>query len=301
MLYYRYGKFWERYLAGLGCEVVLSRKTDKVLLQKGLELVSSEVCLPIKIVAGHVAELADKTDVIFFPRMMWLADRLYACPKMIGIVDAVRMRFGSRVRFVTPGIRGHFMLAHFQAGFRLCRNPFRILRALWRAAPLLKDGAKEPDFKPGEKRVALIGHFYNLEDDYIGRHIIDTFTGHGYRVVRKDELPARVLSSRAGFAHNIRWVYERELYNAFRHLVDRVAGVCVVVSMGCGPDSLVAEFMREEAAERGVPFLQLVMDEHTGVAGLVTRIEAFVELAERASSTKPQASSRGVPALALGA
>jgi predicted nucleotide-binding protein (sugar kinase/HSP70/actin superfamily) len=76
-------------------------------------------------------------------------------------------------------------------------------------------------------------------------------------------------------------VYERELYNAFRYMVDKVDGVCVLVSMGCGPDSLVAEFMREEAKQKGVPFLQLVLDEHTGTAGLVTRVEAFVELAER--------------------
>ena len=175
-------------------------------------------------------------------------------------------------------------MAHFLAGLRLCPNPLRVARALARARAELAHGGSGLRFEPGEKRVALIGHFYNLEDDYIGRHIIDTFKARGYRVVRKDELPAAVLSSRAGFARNIRWVYERELYNAFRYLVDKVSGVCVVVSMGCGPDSLVAEFMREESARLGVPFLELVMDEHTGVAGLVTRIEAFVELAERALS-----------------
>jgi predicted nucleotide-binding protein (sugar kinase/HSP70/actin superfamily) len=82
-------------------------------------------------------------------------------------------------------------------------------------------------------------------------------------------------------------VYERELYNAFRFLLDKVDGIAVVVSMGCGPDSLVAEFMREEAAARGVPFLQLIMDEHTGMAGVVTRIEAFIELARR--SRRPAA------------
>jgi predicted nucleotide-binding protein (sugar kinase/HSP70/actin superfamily) len=94
-------------------------------------------------------------------------------------------------------------------------------------------------------------------------------------------LPEKVLRSRRGFARNIRWVYERELYNAFRFLVDKVNGVCMIVSMGCGPDSLVAEFMREEAQQRDIPFLQLVIDEHTGTAGIVTRIEAFLELAER--------------------
>ena len=90
-----------------------------------------------------------------------------------------------------------------------------------------------------------------------------------------------VLRRRDGFAGSIRWVYERELFNAFRYLVDKVDGVCMIVSMGCGPDSLVAEFMRQETTARDIPFLQLIIDEHTGTAGLVTRIEAFIELAER--------------------
>lgn len=287
LLYHRYGKFWERFLAELGCEVVLSRKTDRVLLQNGLECVSSEVCLPIKIAAGHVMELADKVDAIFLPRMMWLDDKLYACPKMIGIVDAMRMTLAGRTRLVAPGIRGDFMFAHFRAGMQLTRNPLRVMRALARSRGELGGHADGFKLEPGGKRVALIGHFYNLGDEFISRHIIDAFRSHGYEVVCKDDLPQAVLSDRRGFACKIRWVYERELYNAFRYLVDKVSGVCVVVSMGCGPDSLVAEFMREEATERRVPFLQLVMDEHTGVAGLVTRIEAFVELAERAASLKP--------------
>jgi predicted nucleotide-binding protein (sugar kinase/HSP70/actin superfamily) len=126
-----------------------------------------------------------------------------------------------------------------------------------------------------------LGHFYNLDDDFISRPMVDTLTGHGYRICTKDELPEKVLRNRQGFARKIRWVYERELYNAFRFLVDKVSGVCIIVSMGCGPDSLVAEFMREEAQQRDIPFLQLVIDEHSGTAGIVTRIEAFLELSER--------------------
>jgi len=290
LLYYRYGRFWEEFLTGLGAEVVFSRRTDKVLLQNGLGHVSSEVCLPIKIMAGHLEELAGQVDVIFLPRLMWLEDKLYACPKMIGIVDIARMMLASaapvgqrdgRVRLVAPKVQGSLWLPHFRAGMELCHDPVRVVRALARARRFLPAHDRVPDFPTGEKRVALIGHFYNIEDDFISRPMVDTFTGHGYRICTKDELPGSVLRSRQGFARKIRWVYERELYNAFRFLVDKVSGVCVIVSMGCGPDSLVAEFMREEAQQRDVPFLQLVVDEHTGTAGIVTRVEAFLELAER--------------------
>lgn len=281
LLYHRYGRFWHEFLSGLGVEVVVSRKTDKSLLEQGLGYVSSEVCLPIKIAAGHIAELREQVDVLFFPRMVWLEDRLYACPKMIGIVDIARMMLGDRVKLVAPVIKGDLLLPHFAAGLALTPDPMRVARALLRARRAMVSVGSAPEFVPGERRVALIGHFYNLGDDYIARAIRETFQAYGYRLYTKDGLPERILRSRDGFARSIRWVYERELFNAFRFLVDKVDGVCIIVSMGCGPDSLVAEFMRQETAARDIPFLQLVIDEHTGTAGLVTRIEAFLELAAR--------------------
>ena len=125
LLYHRYGPYWEKFLAGLGADVVVSRRTDKVLLQKGLGHVSSEVCLPIKIMAGHIEELAGQVDVLFLPRLLWLEDKLYACPKMIGIVDIARMMLGGRVRIVAPKIQGSLWLPHFSAGMELCHDPVR--------------------------------------------------------------------------------------------------------------------------------------------------------------------------------
>src|SRR5512136_482402 len=156
LLYHRYGQFWEKFLTGLGVEVVVSRRTDKVLLQNGLGHVSSEVCLPIKIMAGHIEELAGQIDVLFLPRLLWLEDKLYACPKMIGIVDIARMMIGDRVRIVAPKIQGSLWLPHFGAGMELCHDPVRVVRALARAKQYMPAHDRIPDFPAGEKRVALI-------------------------------------------------------------------------------------------------------------------------------------------------
>lgn len=281
LLYHRYGQFWHSFLSELGVDVVVSRKTDQALLDSGLGLVPSEVCLPIKVAAGHIRELAGQVDMIFLPRLMWLEDKLYACPKMIGIVDLARMMLGPDVPLVAPSIKGNFLRPHFAAGVAITRNPLRAARALRRAQKYLPAHNAMPDFPAGEKRIGLISHFYNLQDDFVSGAITDTFKQHGCRICTKDELPEAILRGSTGMAGNIRWVYERELYNAFMFLLGRVSGMCMVVSMGCGPDSLVAEFMREEAQSRRIPFLELVIDEHTGTAGIVTRVEAFLELAER--------------------
>lgn len=289
LLYYRYGRFWERFLTELGVEVVLSRKTDEELVQIGLVCVPSEVCLPIKIVAGHLLQLMNEVDAIFFPRLNWLGDKLFACPKMIGIVDVARMLINKKVRLIAPTINGDLFRAHFAAGLQINRNPVKVWAAWQKTKGELSRKVAGDDLmsfdssQPGitYPTVAVIGHFYNIGDEFVSRAIISTFRQNGYRILTKEDLPDAVLSKANGFSRNIRWVYERELFNAFEYFLGKVDGFCVVVSMGCGPDSLVAEFMRERAQKQGVPFLLLVIDEHTGEAGLVTRVEAFIELLKR--------------------
>ncbi|MCR4423293.1 MAG: acyl-CoA dehydratase activase-related protein [candidate division WOR-3 bacterium] len=289
LLYYRYGRFWKRFLEELGGEVVLSRKTDEETLQTGLLYVPSEVCLPIKIVAGHLLQLKNDVEAVFFPRLNWLGDKLFACPKMIGIVDVARMLIGEKVKLIAPTINGNLFRAHFAAGLQINPNPLKVWSAWKKTKGELhrKPESVPRNFSGSNSKemtypsIALIGHFYNIGDEFISRAIVNTFKQNGYQIFSKEDLPDNILSRADGFSQNIRWVYERELFNAFEYFLGKVDGFCVVVSMGCGPDSLVAEFMRERAQDLGVPFLLLVIDEHTGEAGLVTRIEAFIELLRR--------------------
>ncbi len=290
LLYYRYGQLWRRFLSELGAEVIVSRKTDREILRRGLLCVPGEVCLPIKVTTGHLLALADEVDVIFFPRVSSLNNGLFACPKMIGIVDIARMLLGDRVRLVAPTIDGDFTSAHIKAGLKITSNPFLVWQA-WRRAKQEFERSQTKEFRVPVNReqqgvVGFLGHFYNIGDEFISRAIVKTFNSYGYNILTKDDLPHGLLLNSDGFAGNIRWLYEREIYNGFEYLLDKVDGMCVIVSMGCGPDSLVAEFMREEAQRRSLPFLLLVVDEHTGEAGLVTRVEAFIELLRRRKRVK---------------
>lgn len=307
LLYHRYGTFWERWLQELGFAVRVSAPTTKETLELGLNKVSSEVCLPVKIIAGHVEQLKNTVDYLFLPRLVWMRDRLYACPKMIGIVDLARLTVPRSCRLVAPTIKGDFALAHLRAGLELTRNPVCAARAYCRAAE--KREAPRPQvtvpdsFERAGLRIALLSHFYNLNDEYIARSITEAFVLSGVRTLTKEDVPPAVLMADDGMAGAIRWVYERELYNAFRYYLGcwargrasaqlrkknaawldepLVDGVCAVISFGCGPDSLVVELMQLEARKLGMPFMQLVIDEHTGKAGIVTRIEAFIDTVSR--------------------
>ncbi|MCX8015381.1 MAG: hypothetical protein N2748_05110, partial [candidate division WOR-3 bacterium] len=115
-------------------------------------------------------------------------------------------------------------------------------------------------------------------DSFISQDIKDAFTNLGFEIVTKESLNKEILNSSSGFARKIRWVYERELYNAFQYFSDKIDGVCIIISFGCGPDSLISEIMLSESNAKNLPFLQLIIDEHTSKTGLLTRLEAFAEV-----------------------
>lgn len=80
------------------------------------------------------------------------------------------------------------------------------------------------------------------------------------------------------------WTYEDEVVGAAGHYLfsDAVDGVICIVSFGCGPDSVMMAMVQRAAKEQGAkPFLTVTIDEHTGEAGLVTRLEAFVDMLAR--------------------
>jgi predicted nucleotide-binding protein (sugar kinase/HSP70/actin superfamily) len=55
------------------------------------------------------------------------------------------------------------------------------------------------------------------------------------------------------------------------------AAVIQLTSFNCGCDSIVMEYHRDILKEKGIPYMTLVLDEHTAQAGLETRLEAFVD------------------------
>ena len=63
------------------------------------------------------------------------------------------------------------------------------------------------------------------------------------------------------------------------YLESGVDGVIGIMTFGCGPDSLMMDVVRRHAARLGnTPFMSLTLEEHTSEAGLITRLEAFLDM-----------------------
>ena len=79
------------------------------------------------------------------------------------------------------------------------------------------------------------------------------------------------------------WTYEEEVVGAGGHYLGNNAdGVIGIMTFGCGPDSLIMDTVRREASRlRTTAFMSLTLEEHTAETGVVTRLEAFLEMIHR--------------------
>jgi len=307
LLYFRYGKLWNSYLHALGAEVVESGETTRSILTSGVSKAESESCLPVKVFYGHVLALKDKVDALFVPRLVSVKRRTHTCPKMLGLPDMARAAAGEGLPVISPTIDFHSGLwSNYRAVYSMGRlftsNPLRIINAgikAWREHRLYLErltlgldhrGALEGQTdrllcEGRELRVGVIGHHYNVYDTFTTMSLLDRLRSMGVDVVTADMVPEK-LRERAlkRLPKNIYWSYEREIAGAIlacsRHrLVD---GIIFMISFPCGPDSIIRVLCEQENRLMGnLPMITLVMDEHTGEGGFLTRIEAFVDMLRR--------------------
>lgn len=60
-----------------------------------------------------------------------------------------------------------------------------------------------------------------------------------------------------------------------------VDGIINLVSVSCGPDSFTSEIINRMRANYTLPYMSLHLDEHTSDIGVLTRVEAFIDMIKR--------------------
>jgi predicted nucleotide-binding protein (sugar kinase/HSP70/actin superfamily) len=125
-----------------------------------------------------------------------------------------------------------------------------------------------------------VGHSYLLFDSGLNLGLLDKVKEAGAEptVVFPTAVEVELEANRD---NALNWYYELELLAAAHRLLEaeRVDGLLLVASFACGTGAVTNELIQRAAVHRhGVPTVMLLMDEHTGEAGLVTRIESFVDL-----------------------
>ncbi|GAI36712.1 unnamed protein product, partial [marine sediment metagenome] len=132
--------------------------------------------------------------------------------------------------------------------------------------------------------IALIGHPYILYDEHINHRLIHRLEEARYKVLTSEMLTTGELeSATARLVGKAHWTYEDEVVGAGGHYLESGAdGVIGLMTFGCGPDSLMMDVVRRRAAKlRATTFMSLTLEEHTAETGVVTRLEAFLDMIHR--------------------
>ena len=301
LLYYHYAPMWRAFFEALGIEMVVSPPTTGGTMTRGAARVVPETCMPVKVYCGHVLSLLGRVDCVLVPSVDQLLPGTRNCPKLIGLPDLIAGAI-PEAALLTIDVQGQGQWPPLpQLALLLSKywivNPLTLKRAVGQAqaAHDAFQASQLPvaDFSgAGALTVAVVGHPYNLYDDYATHRLLDRLRALGVRVLTPEVvLPADRWSCVQELAQSPYWTYEDEYvgaagsllrHNAARGILRRaVDGLLSVSAFGCAPDSVMSSVLARAARRANVPYMSLILDEHSGQAGLITRLEAFVDMLVR--------------------
>ena len=288
MLYYRYGTMWEAFFEALHVPTVISPPTTRKTLEAGSSVAVDETCLSAKLFMGHVHALLGKCDAIFIPRYSSLDHDAVFCTRFEGLYDQTRNVFRSQPqRFISCNIdskRKSPAAAAFETlgktlGFSAQESRAAYSKA-WKADQhQQKQWIKEQNVlsRSNRTKILLVGHSYVLSDPYLQKPILDYLTENGAVCLRADQMDRiKARKACAGFSPTCRWIMNEELIGSTILWKEKVDGIVLVSAFPCGPDSMTNELLVRRL--KGVPLLNLVLDEQSGLAGVETRLESFLDI-----------------------
>jgi len=298
LLVYDYAPLLIGFLNALDARIVLTSQTNNAIMDQSIELSYTDSCFPMKLLHGHAAILKD-TDYILYPCAIRLdrkdgdESQKYSCPLvqaspfiirnvldleerlLIPIIDfslgdddvtknladvAVKMGFSKRKgnKAALAGIESQRRFEADQAV--LGRELLRQLR------------------QSGQLGVVLFARSYMSQDAGANLGIAEKLAQLGVVPIPLDFLPLESVDAK-DYSDRPYWFYENKY----------IAGADITASdpqlyglwlsnFGCGPNSFIIHIVEDIMG--GKPLGQLEIDEHAAEAGIVTRLEAFVDTIE---------------------
>jgi predicted nucleotide-binding protein (sugar kinase/HSP70/actin superfamily) len=159
-------------------------------------------------------------------------------------------------------------------------------------------------------RVALLGDAYSISEPFFNMNLEQQLGSMGVeverwlwlskslrlpileRVRRRSEIQAREEEVGRYLGRDVGGFALPSLKEAVTFLREGIDGLIHLAPFNCTPEIVAASVLPRLARDHDVPLLTLSFDEHSGEAGLVTRLEAFVDLLDRRGRRRAQGSTR---------
>jgi len=285
--------FWAHLLGELGLAVYFSPFTSQAMALAGVESMTAETCFPVKVFHGHVRHLLEQADYLFLPNVINMAapypeEKAQYCPLVESSQYLVRAALRiDDARIIRPTLflkDGPDMLVEAIHGslpdaLRPAKKVVvRALRKAWQRqeafkAELRRQGREILAQADGRQAVWIItGRPYNLYDERLNLQLGRQMAKLGIKALPLDFLDVDD-ESLEDFPR-MYWGLGARILRATKKIARTPNWFGVhLTNFSCGPDSFIEHFYSHVLHDK--PFLILELDEHSAVAGMLTRIEAF--------------------------
>lgn len=286
----------------LGIETIVSDETDRKIINRGLEIVPEEYCFPTKVAYGHVDNLLKKgVDFIFIPHIANTGEPIgsykhsVTCPWTQSAPDLMK----SAPKLTKEGLNSEMLIspslffdwglnhiedqmkkavakmghstknvrAALQEGFI---NKEKFDKKIEEKTKKVFDSIK--NYNKNEPAFLVMARPYTAYDANVNNDIVNKILDAGYLAIPLELAPIGSIDISTQMP-KMYWIQGQkklaaiELLNKNKNLF----GIDVTY-FACGPDTQINQQMRCRTQK---PFLTVEMDEHTGDAGIDTRLQAF--------------------------
>ncbi|MBI5477406.1 MAG: hypothetical protein HY906_01040 [Deltaproteobacteria bacterium] len=298
---HEYLPFWATLLRELGFGVRLSPPSNSRTLELGNRHLPAETCLPIKMVFGHVAALRDASvDHILVPSVVTLDDPTRTTGQVCPFTSAVPFmaRAAIDASILTPPLILGREFSHFAEEMEPVLEELGVaptrLRGAYDEALAAQTAFRQALRLRGESllgagfthALVVVGRPYNLFDPYLNLNLGRHLQRLGVLALPQGFLPADDVDL-TDRGERLPWRFPRDAMRAAVYsLGDPRLHTLLVTNFGCGPDSFVQKYLTDALSDR--PPLVLEFDEHRGEAGMVTRIEAYLDQIREQPPARPR-------------
>lgn len=318
LMAYRDGNMWKQFFELLGYQCIVSGRSTKEMLERGMARAIDETCLPFKLYLGHVEELLGKCDAIFVPRMGGYKTREKMCTRYEALPDLIRNIFREEhIQILTVSYDWYTKTdeekVYMELGLSLGKSRKDVKKAygaarkyqdgllrererkLWEALEQSGHKGQESSKKQGTKdQESQKKQGVKAKDE---RKPVILLAGHPY-VIRDAFMGRELERILKGMGATVLFSDDVEREAALKRsyhfskvmpwLINReIVGAVMLLHPKVDGIVLVSAYPCGPDALvndmlvrriRGVPVLQLTLDAQNGTAGLETRIESFMDI-----------------------
>lgn len=289
----------------LGIKTIVSDETSRKIINRGLEIVPAEYCFPTKVAYGHVDNLLKKLkkdDFIFIPHIANTGEPTgsykysVTCPWTQSAPDLMKSALKlteeglNLEKLISPSLFFDWGLNHIEdqmkkAVAKMGYSTKNVRAALQeglinkeRFDKKIEEKTKEvfdsiqEKCKKNEPTFLVMARPYTAYDANVNNDIVNKILDAGYLAIPLELAPIGSIDISKQMP-KMYWIQGQkklaaiELLNKNKNLF----GIDITY-FACGPDTQINQQMRCRTQK---PFLTVEMDEHTGDAGIDTRLQAF--------------------------